>query len=149
MEKIILAMTDRRALVVVAGAQLVAQLTGLIVALRRRLAYDVKLVGMRGGPEMRSAETPGTKELPLSAPITMLSLQAAALARLATCGGALPPAILGCLGALNVGGYLGERVVRERLSPGGWDPVETPVAAMSLTLAATMGVLGLRHLARR
>ncbi len=63
--------------------------------------------------------------------------------------GPLAPAILGSLGAAYVGGYLGERVVRERLSPGGWDPVETPVAATGLTLAAAMGFLGLRPLPRR
>ncbi len=147
METILLTMIDRRALVVVAGAQLVTQLTGLTIALRRRLAYDVKIVGMRGEPDAvgRDAWDKGTA---LSAPITMLSLQAVALARLATSGGALAPAVLGSLGAVNVGGYLGERIVRERLSPGGWDPVETPVAAIGLTLAATMGILGLRRRAR-
>ena len=141
------ALTDRQTLVVVAGAQLAAQVAGLTVALRRRLPYDVKIVGMRGEPDAVGADA-WDKGTALSAPITMLGVQAAALARLASGGGRLAPAVLGGLGLLNVGGYLGERVVRLRLSPRGWDPVETPLAATGLGLAAAMGVLGLRRLVR-
>src|SRR5215207_9075784 len=51
--------------------------------------------------------------------------------------------VLGALGALNIGGYAGERVVRERLRPSGWDHVEAPVAVVSLALATAMAALGL------
>jgi hypothetical protein len=135
-------MTRRGALAALSTAQLIAQLLGLTVAVSRRLPYDVKLVGMRGTPVdvFRDAWGKGTA---LSAPVTMLSLQAVALARLAT-GDTRAPRVLGALGALNVGGYLSERVVRSRLSAGGWDPVETPVAGVGLVLATAMTVLGLR-----
>jgi hypothetical protein len=136
-------MTGRGALVVLSTAQLTTQLIGLTVAVRRRLPYDVKIVGMRGDPSdvARDAWDKGTA---LSAPVTMLTMQAVALARLTTGGGTETNRVLGALGALYVGGYLGERVVRGRLSEGGWDPVETPVAGVGLTLAAAMAVLGLR-----
>ena len=41
-------------------------------------------------------------------------------------------------------GYLGEKYVRARLRPGGRDPVETPLVAASIGLAAAMAVLGHR-----
>jgi hypothetical protein len=136
-------MTRRRALIAVSAAQLITQIIGLTVAIHRRLPYDVKIVGMRGAPVdvARDAWDKGTA---LSAPVTMLTLQAVALARLPTGGGTGAPRMLGALGALNVGGYLGERVVRHRLSARGWDPVETPVAGVSLMLATAMAVLGLQ-----
>jgi hypothetical protein len=132
----------RLALFAVGTAQLFTQLIGLTVAVRRSLPYDVEIVGMRGTPAdlARDAWDKGTA---LSAPVTMLSLQALALASLTTGGGTKAPRVLGALGALNVGGYLGEQVVRQRLSPGGWDPVDTPVAGVGLALAAAMAVLGL------
>jgi hypothetical protein len=37
-----------------------------------------------------------------------------------------------------------ERHGREHLRPGGWDPVETPVVAGGVALAAAMGILGHR-----
>jgi hypothetical protein len=42
-----------------------------------------------------------------------------------------------------IAGYLGERVVQQRLLRGEWDPVETPIAAAGLAGAAAMAVLGL------
>lgn len=136
---------SHRTLVIVASAQLAAQLVGLTVALRRRLPYDVRLVGMRGEPDDVGSDA-WDKGTALSAPITMLGTQAAAIVVVAAVPGAatvVAGKVLGALGALNIGGYLGERVVRERLRPGGWDPVETPVAAVSLGLATAMAVLGL------
>lgn len=148
----------RRALLAVSGAQLMTQLIGLAVALGRRLPYDVQLVGMRGEPGEIGRDL-WDKGTALSAPVTMLGLQTVATTRLALVsgagggsggsllgrlvGGTAAARALGVLGALNVCGYLGERVVRDRLRPGGWDPVETPVAAVSLSLAAAMGALGL------
>jgi len=48
------------------------------------------------------------------------------------------------LGALQVPGYLGERLVRRRLRPSGWDAVESPLAAAGLGLAGAMAALGSR-----
>jgi hypothetical protein len=38
--------------------------------------------------------------------------------------------------------YLGERLVRRRLRPSGWDPVETPLAVVGIGLAGAMAALG-------
>jgi hypothetical protein len=46
------------------------------------------------------------------------------------------------LGALLVAGYVGERLVRQRLRPSGWDAVESPLIMVSMVLAATMAALG-------
>jgi energy-converting hydrogenase Eha subunit A len=140
------AMTSQRILVRVATAQLAAQLVGLSVAVRRGLPYDVRVVGMRGEADdvVRDLWDKGTA---LSAPVTMLGTQAVAIALVATnpdaSVGRVAAKVLGGLGALNIGGYLGERVVRERLRPNGWDHVETPVAVVSLALATAMAALGL------
>ena len=48
------------------------------------------------------------------------------------------------LGALMVPGYLMERSGREHLTPGGFDPLETPVVVASTALAGAMAVLGHR-----
>jgi len=45
--------------------------------------------------------------------------------------------------ALLVAGYLGERLVRQRLRPSGWDRLESPLLIMSIALAAAMASLGL------
>ena len=83
----------------------------------------------------------------------MLGTQAVAIALVATNSnvsvGRVAAKVLGGLGALNIGGYLGERVVRERLRPSGWDQVETPVAVVSLALATVMAALGLGRVAGR
>jgi pimeloyl-ACP methyl ester carboxylesterase len=55
---------------------------------------------------------------------------------------------LGGLGALQVAGYLGERLVRRRLRPSGWDRLESPLVVAGIGLAGAMAVLG-RQLARR
>jgi pimeloyl-ACP methyl ester carboxylesterase len=49
---------------------------------------------------------------------------------------------LGGLGALQVAGYLGERLVRRRLRPSGWDAVETPLVIAGIGLAGAMAALG-------
>ena len=55
---------------------------------------------------------------------------------------------LGGLGALQVADYLGERLVRRRLRPSGWDGRESPLVVAGIGLAGTMAVLS-RQLARR
>jgi hypothetical protein len=139
-------MALRRVLVVVSRLQLVAQLAGLAVALRRKRYYDVGF--MRGSPENinRDAVWSGTA---YSAPVTMLATQLWATRRLADRPDDLARRTLGMLGALNVPGYLFERFARQHLRPGGFDPVETPVVAASLGLAAAMAVLGHRAQAGR
>ena len=50
---------------------------------------------------------------------------------------------LGALGATFVAGCLGERLVRRRLRPSGWDALESPLLVVAIGLAAAMAVLGL------
>lgn len=56
---------------------------------------------------------------------------------------------LGWLGAAMLAGYLAERLVRTRLRPSGWDPMETPVVLSGAGQAAAMAILGLRWGRRR
>ena len=132
-------MTTRSALVAVSRAQLVAQVAGLAVALRRGRYYDVGF--MRGSPEQirRDAVWAGTA---YSAPVTMLAAQVGAIRRLRSRPDDGARRVLGLLGVLNAPGYLSERSVRTHLRPGGWDPVETPLVAAAIGLAVAMGVLG-------
>ena len=139
-------MTSQRVLAGVATVQLAAQLIGMSVAVRRGLPYDVRVVGMRGEADDIGRDLWG-KGTALSAPVTMLGTQAVAIALVATnpnaSVGRVAAKVLGGLGALNIGGYLAERVVRERLRPSGWNHVETPVAVVSLAFATAMAALGL------
>jgi hypothetical protein len=134
-------MDRRRALAAVSGAQLAAGLAGLAVALRRGRAYE--FLWLRGRPEAVAVDSLllGTA---LSAPAPMLAAQAALTVAAARGGdgGRLPAAGLGLLGAAMVAGYLGERLVRRRLGPAGWDMIESPVAVAGIGLAAAMAWLG-------
>ncbi|WP_448626477.1 hypothetical protein [Geodermatophilus sp. URMC 64] len=136
-------MTPRRLLVVVSAAQLAVGLLGAVVAVRRRVVYDFFL--MRGRPDRvaRDALWLGSA---FSAPTPMLVAQAWATARLARGPSDGARRTLGALGAAMVPGILLERADRHRLRPSGWDPVETPLVAGGLGLAAAMAVLG--HQAR-
>jgi hypothetical protein len=139
-------MTQRRTLVATSYAQLAGQVAGLAVALRRKRFYDVGF--MKGSVEhiRRDAVFSGTA---YSGPVSMLSAQVWATRRLAAGPDDLARRVLGALGALNVAGYLAERFFRQHLRPRGWDPVETPVLAASLALAAAMAVFGHRAQAGR
>jgi hypothetical protein len=130
-------------LVAVSAAQLIAGTAGHLLALKRRLAYDIAPISWRGQPRHvgRDSWLMGTA---LSAPVVMLAAQAAATARLATSGGGPAAArTLGVLGATMVGGYLLEREVRTVLTPSHWDPAETPVVVAGAGLALAMARLGL------
>jgi ABC-type Mn2+/Zn2+ transport system permease subunit len=132
---------DDTRLAVVAGAQLATGISGLAVAVRRKRAYD--FLGVHGDPAhvARDAVWMGTA---LSAPAPMLVAQTWALWRVARRGSRVDRverAVLGALGAAMVGGYLGESLVRRRLSRAGWDRVESPIAATGLVLAAAMAAL--------
>src|SRR6478672_13522035 len=126
-------MTPRRQLVALSAAQLVGGIAGLAVAVRRRRAYDLGF--LRGRPEhvVRDAFFLGTA---YSAPVPMLAAQVWATQSLHQGPHDGARRMLGMLGALMVPGYLMERHVRAHLRRGGWDPVETPVVAISISLAA-------------
>jgi hypothetical protein len=83
-----------------------------------------------------------TKGTALSAPVSMLATQAALTAVLARRPNRRVAQALGGLGATMVAGYLGERLVRQRLRPSGWDAVESPLLVAGIGLAASMAALG-------
>jgi pimeloyl-ACP methyl ester carboxylesterase len=128
-----------RLLAAVSVAQLATGVVGMVVALRRRHPYDVFWMHGRADAIARDTILKGTA---LSAPVSNLLAQAAltvGVARRPSRGAALA---LGGLGALQVAGYLGERLVRRRLRPSGWDAVETPLAVAGIGLAGAMAALG-------
>ena len=134
-------MAHRQTLAAVSAVQLASGIAGQVVALRRRHPYDTPL--MSGSPETvgRDSFLQGTA---LSAPVVMLAAQAWAIARLWLRPDDGARRTLGGLGVTMAGGYLMERLGRRRLTPGGFDPVETPVLVVGLVGAAAMGVLGHR-----
>lgn len=133
-------MHRERALGIVSAVQLSAGMVGLVLALRRRRAYDVPL--LHGHPDhvARDSIVMGTA---LSAPVTTLGAQAVATMRVFRGGADRPRRLLGGLGGVMTVGYVAERLVRHRLQPAGWDPLETPVVVLGVTTAAMMACLGL------
>ena len=128
-----------RLLVGVSAAQLATGVVGMVVALRRRHPYD--LWWMHGSTDAlgRDVLAKGTA---LSAPVSMLVTQAALTAVAARRPSRRVAQALGGLGATMVAGYLGERLVRRRLRPAGWDAVESPLLVAAIGLAACMAALG-------
>src|SRR6478672_1278279 len=146
-------MTPRRLLVALSTGQLIVGVTGWAVALRRRRNWDVRQPWadwsfLHGAPEHvgRDSVWSGTA---YSAPAYMLAAQLWAIRRLAAGPDDGARRLLGMLGAVMTPGYLGEKYVRAHLRPGGWEPVETPLVAASIGLAAAMAVLGHRAAAGR
>jgi hypothetical protein len=139
-------MTTRGLLVSFSAAQLAAGAAGLVVAVRRRRPYDIPFLHGRAEDVGRDSFLMGTA---YSAPVPMLAAQAWAITRLARRPDDLARRALGALGAVMVAGYLMERSGRRRLTPGGADPVETPVVLAGLGLAAAMAVVGHRSAAGR
>jgi hypothetical protein len=133
-------MSHQQTLGRLSAVQLSAGIAGLLIALRRRRAYHVPL--LHGDPDhvARDSVLMGTA---LSAPVVMLGTQAVATTRVFRSGSDRPRRILGALGAIMTVGYLAEQLVRRRLRPSGWDPVETPVVVLGATTAALMARLGL------
>src|SRR5829696_3585883 len=129
--------TRSRLLVAVSVAQLATNVTGLAVALRRRHPYDVFWMHGQADTVARDAILRGTALSNLLAQAAMTVL----VARRPSPGAARA---LAGLGALQVPGYLGERLVRRRLRPSGWDAVESPLAAAGIGLAGAMAALGSR-----
>ena len=132
-------MPQTPALVRAATIQLAAGLVGQVVALRRRRHYDVPF--MTGSPDHvgRDSWWFGTA---ISAPSYMLASQAWGIARLLR-----DPAddrarqVLRLLGTGMIGGYLSERLCRHRLTPAGFDPVETPIVAAGFGGTLAMALL--------
>jgi pimeloyl-ACP methyl ester carboxylesterase len=134
-----------RLLAAVSVAQLATGIAGMVVALRRRHPYDV--FWMHGTTDAIARDTI-VKGTALSAPLSNLLVQAALTAVVARRPNRGAARALAGLGALQVAGYLGERLVRRRLRPSGWDRVETPLAIAGIGLAAAMAALG-RQVARQ
>lgn len=134
-------MSRRRVLVAVSAVQLAAGIAGQVLALRRKMAFDIALLGWTGRPDRvrRDSLVLGTG---VSAPATILAAQAVATARLAG-GDTRAARVLGLLGATMTAGYLVERETRTALLPEGWDPAVTPVVVSGIALAAAMAGLGL------
>ena len=126
-------MARRPPLAVVSLAQLGTGMAGMAVAIRRRHAYEFLLLRGREDRVARDSLLLGTA---LSAPVAFLATQALAIRLLAVRRDPEAVRILRLLGATYVAGYLGERLVRERLRH--WDPVESPIAAAGIALAAAM-----------
>ena len=134
-------MDDDRVLVVVSAAQLATGACGLALALRRRRAFDLPFWHGRPSAVGRDALLMGTA---LSAPAVMLGAQAGAVTALVRGPNPAARRLLGGLGAAMVAGYLAERLVRQRLTPAGWDPAESPIIVTGIGLAAAMALIGLR-----
>lgn len=135
-------MERSRVLAGISAAQLGASVAGMTIAIRRR--HEYRFLMLHGDPDRiaRDAVSMGTA---LSPPAWMLLTQAAATAQLLRSRSASAERLLGVLGAGMVIGCLGEELVRQRLRPSGWDPVESPLSALLLAQAAAMAVAGLRQ----
>ena len=110
-------------------------LAGLVLALRRRHAFDVPF--MHGDPARigRQSIVFGTA---LSAPIILLIAHGLASARLSQGPDPTASRLLRALGAVYVGGYLAERRVRRCFTRNGWDHVESPLLLTALVLSIAM-----------
>ncbi len=128
-------------LVAVSSTQLAAQLAGHVVALRRRRHFDVPF--MTGSPDriLRDWLWFGTA---YSAPPYMLGPQTWATVRLLRGDDDRARWLLRWLGTGLTVGYLSERLVRARVRPDGFDPVETPIVVVGWGSAITLAVLGRR-----
>jgi hypothetical protein len=135
-------MKANRLLALVSAAQLASGLGGMALALRRRHAFDIPF--WRGQPSTvgRDCVLIGTA---LSAPVVMLAAQAWAIGAVLRRPDAAAGRTLGGLGAVMTAGYLAERLVRQRLTPAGWDTAETPVVVAGMSLAMAMALIGLRQ----
>jgi hypothetical protein len=139
-------MSPRRLLVAVSAVQLAANLTGQVVALRRRRHYDVPF--MTGSPEHvgRDSWWFGTA---YSAPSYMLAAHAYAVAKLAAGPDDRARGMLRLLGTSMIGGYLSERFNRQVLTGRVVDPVETPIVVVGFAGVIAMAIAGARPQAGR
>jgi hypothetical protein len=130
---------DRRTLLAsVAATHLASSLVAMAVAIRRRHAFDVPFLHGDSNNVPRESFLTGTA---MSAPAFMLATQAAAIAVLVRRPSLNAVRVIGLLGVVNVPGYLSERLVRRRLSPSGWDRLESPLILSGILPAAAMALL--------
>jgi hypothetical protein len=134
-------MNRSRLLAAVSAAQLASGVAGMVVALRRNHPYDV--FWMHGQPD-RIARDTIVKGTALSAPVSNLLTHGSMTAVVVRRPSRRGQQALGGLGALLVAGYLGKRLVRQRLRPSGWEALESPLLVVAIGLAVVMAVLGLR-----
>ena len=135
---------DRR-LACVSGAQLGAGVLGMAIVVRRRHHYD--FLFMRGRPERVRARHRAHGNRLLGATHDAHGAgggDRAAVARTEPPGAS----VVAGLGIAMVPGYLGEKLVRRRLTPSGYDRVETPVVIAGITLASMTALLGATSLRR-
>ncbi len=132
-------MRHRSPLIIVASAQLAAQLAGHLVAVRRRRPFDVPF--LTGSPEhiVRDWLWFGTA---YSGPPYLLAAHGWAVARLLRGPDDGARWVLQWVGTGLTFGYLSERMCRARLTREGSDPVETPVVAVGWGGAIAMATLG-------
>ena len=130
-----------RLLAAVSVAQLATGVAGMVVALRRRHPYNVFWMHGRADAIARDTILRGTA---LSASVSNLLVQAGLTAVVARRPSRHASQALGGLGATLVAGYLGERLVRQRLRPSGWDAVESLLLLVAIGLAVAMAALGRR-----
>jgi hypothetical protein len=128
-------------LVAASVAQLGSGLAGMVVTVHRKHPYVV--FWMHGEPDQLAHDII-FKGTALSAPISNLLIHPALTALVARQPSRRAQQALGGLGTLLIAGYLGERLVRHRLRPSGWDPLESPLLVAAIGFAAAMAVLGLR-----
>jgi hypothetical protein len=134
-------MAHRSTLVAVSAVQLVAQVVGHVVAVRRQRAFDVPF--MTGDPAhlVRDWLWFGTA---YSAPPYLLGPQIWAVATLLRGPDDRARWVLRWLGTGLTVGYASERWNRVRVRPTGFDPVETPVVVAGWSCALAMAVLARR-----
>ena len=132
-------MDRARTLAVVSAAQLGSGVAGMVVALRREHPYDV--FWMHGQPDAIARDTL-FKGTALSAPVSTLVTQAALTAVMARRPSRRTAQALRIVGLTMVAGYLGERLVRCRLRPAGWDALESPLIIAALGLSVAMAAFG-------
>jgi hypothetical protein len=137
-------MDRARALAVVSAAQLGSGVAGMVVALRRGHPYDV--FWMHGQPDAIARDTL-FKGTALSAPVSTLLTQAALTAVMARHPSRRVARGLRIVGLTMLADYLGERLVRQRLRPAGWDALESPLIIAALGLSVGMAALGNLRLA--
>jgi hypothetical protein len=135
-------MRRRLVLAGVALVQLAAGLAGLRIAIMKRLPSDPIGVHLNLSTDhlARNQIVLGTAR---SAPGVMLAIQAVATAALFRGPSRRARRALGVLGCIMTFGYLVER--HPPVSPGRFDPVETPVYGAGLLGAVLMAWLGLRR----
>lgn len=131
----------RAKLIFVAAAHLTVAMTSMKVAIDRRSPFHLPV--LHGDPERvgRDSFVMGTA---LSEPVVMMVAEAGAICVLVGRPSPAAVATLGCLGAVNLPGYVLEQHVRLRLRPSGWDNLETPLVVAGIGLAAAMAKLALR-----